>query len=66
MPDVEQSKMVDIDTSGPGADVELENDQPEENTSPEVETSAEEYFNNKLKQEIRKKNQRVLKRKKMN
>jgi hypothetical protein len=42
MPDVEQSKMVDIDTSGPGADVELENDQPEENTSPEVETSAEE------------------------
>jgi hypothetical protein len=29
MPDVEQSKMVDIDTSGPGADVELENDQPE-------------------------------------
>jgi hypothetical protein len=30
MPDVEQSKMVDIDTSGPGADVELENDQPEE------------------------------------
>ena len=41
MPDVEQSKMVDIDTSGPGADVELENDQPEENTSPEVETSAE-------------------------
>jgi hypothetical protein len=24
MPDVEQSKMVDIDTSGPGADVELE------------------------------------------
>jgi hypothetical protein len=66
MPDVEQSKMVDIDTSGPGADVELENDQPEENTSPEVETSAEEYFNRKLKQEIRKKNQRVLKRKKMN
>jgi hypothetical protein len=66
MPDVEQSKMVDIDTSGPGADVELENDQPEENTSPEVETSAEEYFNKKLKQEIRKKNQRVLKRKKMN
>jgi hypothetical protein len=24
MPDVEQSKTVDIDTSGPGADVELE------------------------------------------
>ena len=42
MPDVEQSKMVDIDTSGPGADVELENDQPEENKSPEVETAAEE------------------------
>jgi len=40
MPDVEQSKMVDIDTSGPGADVELENEQPEENT--EVETAAEE------------------------
>jgi hypothetical protein len=40
MPDVEQSKMVDIDTSGPGADVELENDQPEKNT--EVETAAEE------------------------
>jgi hypothetical protein len=46
MPNVEQSKMVDIDTSGPGAEIELEdNDQPEENTSAEVETAAEEYVN---------------------
>ena len=67
MPDVEQSKMVDIDTSGPGADVELENDQPEENKSPEVETAAEETSTEQVEaREIRKKNQRVLKRKKMN
>jgi len=37
MPDIEENKTVDIDTSGPGAEVELENQQ-EENTSPEIET----------------------------
>ena len=26
MPDVEENKTVDIDTSGPGAEIELEND----------------------------------------
>jgi hypothetical protein len=43
MPDVTNKvKLVDIDTSGPGADVELENDQPERKRTPEVETAAEE------------------------
>jgi len=43
MPDVEENKTVDIDTSGPEVDVELENDSPEtENEKPEVETTAEE------------------------
>jgi len=43
MPDVEENKTVDIDTSGPEVDVELENDSPEtENEKPEVETAAEE------------------------
>jgi hypothetical protein len=41
MPDIEENKTVDIDTSGPGAEVELEDNSKEENTSPEVETSAE-------------------------
>jgi hypothetical protein len=45
MPDVEENKTVDIDTSGPGAEIELEDNSTEENTSAEVETSAEEYFN---------------------
>ena len=39
MPDVDQT--VDIDTSGPGAEIELEDNSTEENTSAEVETSAE-------------------------
>jgi hypothetical protein len=39
----EENKTVDIDTSGPEVDVELENDSPEtENEKPEVETAAEE------------------------
>ena len=43
MPDVEENKTVDIDTSGPEVDVELENDSPEtENEKPEVEIAAEE------------------------
>ena len=42
MPDNEENKTVDIDTSGPGAEIELEDNSKEENTSPEVETSAEE------------------------
>lgn len=46
MPDVEENKTVDIDTSGPGAEIELENDSKETEASevetPEVETKAEE------------------------
>ena len=46
MPDVEENKTVDIDTSGPGAEIELENDSKEteapEVETPEVETKAEE------------------------
>ncbi len=41
MPDNEENKTVDIDTSGPGAEIELENDSKETET-PEIETSAEE------------------------
>jgi len=41
MPDVEENKTVDIDTSGPGAEIELENES-KETESPEVETSTEE------------------------
>jgi hypothetical protein len=41
MPETEENKTVDIDTSGPGAEIELENDSKETET-PEVETSAEE------------------------
>jgi len=37
MPDVEENKTVDIDTSGPGAEIELENDS-KETEAPEVET----------------------------
>jgi hypothetical protein len=40
--DVEENKTVDIDTSGPGAEIELEDNSTEENTSAEVETAAEE------------------------
>ena len=40
MPDVEENKTVDIDTSGPAVDIELENDLKETET-PEVETEAE-------------------------
>jgi hypothetical protein len=40
MPDVEEKKTVDIDTSGPGAEIELENES-KEIESPEVETSTE-------------------------
>ena len=46
MPDVEENKTVDIDTSGPGAEIELENDSKETETpeveTPEVETKTEE------------------------
>src|SRR5210317_1991162 len=38
MPDVEENKTVDIDTSGPGAEIELENDSKETET-PEVENN---------------------------
>ena len=40
MPDVEENKTVDIDTSGPGAEVELESNEmlPEETKAPEIET----------------------------
>jgi len=41
MPETEENKTVDIDTSGPGAEIELENDSKETET-PEVETAAEE------------------------
>ena len=40
MPDVEENKTVDIDTSGPDTEVELENDSKETET-PEVETKQE-------------------------
>ena len=40
MPDVEENKTVDIDTSGPSVDVELENNSQQIET-PEVETEAE-------------------------
>ena len=46
MPDVEENKTVDIDTSGPGAEVELEPESNEKETpeveTPEVETKTEE------------------------
>src|SRR6056300_1544418 len=40
MPETEENKTVDIDTSGPGAEIELENDSKETET-PEVETTEE-------------------------
>ena len=46
MPDVEENKTVDIDTSGPGAEIELETESKETEASevetPEVETKVEE------------------------
>ena len=46
MPDVEENKTVDIDTSGPGAEIELETESKETEASevetPEVETKTEE------------------------
>jgi GH15 family glucan-1,4-alpha-glucosidase len=47
MPDVEENKTVDIDTSGPGAEIELENES-KETESPEVETSTEETTETKV------------------
>jgi hypothetical protein len=47
MPDVEENKMVDIDTSGPEVDVELENES-NETTTPEVETKTEEATEDKI------------------
>jgi hypothetical protein len=41
MPDVEENKTVDIDTSGPDMEVELEETQTTETETPEVETEAE-------------------------
>src|SRR6056300_1565709 len=41
MPDVQENKTVDIDTSGPSVDVELENESKETET-PEIETATEE------------------------
>ena len=47
MPDVEENKTVDIDTSGPGADIDIAEEKKEEvveqpTTEPEVETVVEE------------------------
>src|SRR5210317_303811 len=47
MPDVEENKTVDIDTSGPSVDIELENESKATET-PEVETSAEETTETKV------------------
>ena len=41
MPDVEENKTVDIDTSGPDMEVELEETQSTEAETPEVETPTE-------------------------
>src|SRR6056300_2081259 len=41
MPDTEENKTVDIDTTGPGAEIELENNSKETET-PEVETAQQE------------------------
>jgi chromosome segregation ATPase len=55
MPDVEENKTVDIDTSGPGAEVELEPESNETETpeveTPEVETKAEETVEETEKKE---------------
>ena len=42
MPDVEENKTVDIDTSGPDTEIELEETQTSETETPEVETSTSE------------------------
>jgi len=42
MPDVEENKTVDIDTSGPDTEIELEETQTAETETPEVETSTNE------------------------
>ena len=48
MPDVEENKTVDIDTSGPGAEIELDNDSKEtETATPEVETPEEDKAEDK-------------------
>ena len=47
MPDVEENKTGDIDTSGTGAEIELEKES-KETESPEVETSAEETTETKV------------------
>ena len=55
MPDVEENKTVDIDTSGPGAEIELETESNETETpeveTPEVETKAEETVEETEKKE---------------
>ena len=45
MPDVEENKTVDIDTSGPEVDVELENDSTE-NETPETSSAEDKTFEN--------------------
>ena len=47
MPDNEENKLVDIDTSGPEVDVELDNES-NETTAPEVETKTEEATEDKI------------------
>ena len=42
MPDVEENKLVDIDTSGPDTEIELEETQTAETETPEVESSTNE------------------------
>ena len=58
MPDVEENKTVDIDTSGPGAEIELENES-KETESPEVETSTEETTETKVEATEEKKEEPV-------
>ena len=47
MPDVEENKTVDIDTSGPDTEIELEETQTEETELPEVETPTEDKAEDK-------------------
>ena len=47
MPDVEENKTVDIDTSGPDMEVELEETQSTETETPEVETPTEDKAEDK-------------------
>jgi len=58
MPDVEENKTVDIDTSGPSVDIELENESKETET-PEVETAAEETTETKVEATEEKKEEPV-------